>query len=71
MSAKDTPVAYKPLTFKQLKAFAEKLRRNGLPPGTPLQFVRDCDCVPYGTCPVCTAKRGQSVFVREPNEDGE
>lgn len=71
MSAKDAPVARKPLTFEQIKAFAEKLRRNGLPAGTPLQGVRVCDCGPNDRCPVCMAERGQSVFVREPHEDGE
>lgn len=48
MSAKDPPIARRALTLEQLRAFADK-------------FVRDCTCEPYQSCPVCTAKRGQSV----------
>lgn len=34
MSAKDAPIA-KPLTFEQLKAFADKLHGNGRAPSQP------------------------------------
>lgn len=64
MSAKDAPVARKALSLEQLKAFVKQLQRDE--PAPPL-----CDCGPNDRCPVCTAGRGQSVFVREPNDEGE
>lgn len=51
MSAKDAPIARKPMTFEEIKRISEKFRGNGLPAGTPA-WTADGKCIVCGERPV-------------------